>query len=381
MTEPAAPDPDLPDAGPGTCTSCGAPLAPEQDWCLACGTGSPGRIGALPGLRTAGKVGVLTLVLVILAVGASYAALNHGGKTMVIAQAPPPPTTTKTTPATTPKATTPATTTTTDTTTTDTTQAPTVESVPTVPPDDFSDTFPVDTTPAAGRHDAGRHDADRDHHDDDQHARRRRRPTTPPKTTPDKPKSTKIKLPKNAVAVYDPMTRVQSSTPPKFATDNDPSTLFTLNTAPSSDGPQAGMTIDLGSAQKATKIKIETPTPGFGGLVYGAVGPDIPKTLTDPGWKHLRNFSDAGSADGTATITLGKHGAGVDSYRYLMLWITNPPPSRARRARRAAVDRSRGEHDRRPDHAAGDRDHAPTGVAADVDADDTARARGDGQHR
>jgi hypothetical protein len=123
------------------------------------------------------------------------------------------------------------------------------------------------------------------------------------------------------------MTRVQSSTQPKFATDNDPSTLFTLNTAPSSDGPQAGVTIDLGSAQKATRIKIETPTPGFGGLVYGAVGPDIPKTLTDPGWKHLRNFSDAGSADGTATITLGKHGAGVDSYRYLMLWFTNPPPS------------------------------------------------------
>src|SRR5215831_17587101 len=106
MTEPSATDPDAPDTASGTCASCGAQLAPEQDWCLACGTASPARIGELPGLKTAAKVAALTLALVVLAVGASYAALNHGGKTTQIAAVPPapapttpPPATTDTTPA------------------------------------------------------------------------------------------------------------------------------------------------------------------------------------------------------------------------------------------------------------------------------------------
>ncbi len=318
MTEPSAPDPDAPDDGPGTCASCGAPLAPEQDWCLACGTASPSRIGELPGLKTAAKVAALTLVLVGLAVGASYAALSHGGKSIVIASLPAPAPTTPAAPTDTTPATTPPTTKTHET----TSSPPPVESTPTVPPDDSSDDFPADTT------DASTPDTTDTSTPDTTTTTSTPRSTTPTKTTPTttKPKSTKIKLAKNAVSIYDPQTRVVSHTDAVAATDGDPSTLLTINTIPSTDGVQAGFLIDLGAVKHVTRIHLQTPTPGFGAGVYGATGPDIPKTLTDPNWKHLRNGVDVASADGTATLTLGKKGKGV-SYRYLLIWVTNPPPA------------------------------------------------------
>jgi hypothetical protein len=322
MTEPSATDPDAPDTAPGTCTSCGAQLAPEQDWCLVCGTASPSRIGDLPGLRTAAKVAALTLVLVVGAVGASYAALNHGGKSTQIAALPPAPapTTTATpTTATTP-ATTPASTTTSD----DTPASPPVDSTPTVPPDDSIDDFPTDTTDT-GSTDTGSGDTT-------DNSSSTPRATTPTKTTTTKapkPKSTKIRLARNAVSSYDPLVRVQSHTDAAAANDGDPSTLFTINTVASTDGVQSGFLVDLGSAQKVTEMHLQTPTPGFTALIYGAVGPDIPKALTDPAWHHLRNATDVGSADGTAKITLGKDGKGVTKYRYLLLWVTNPPSTPA----------------------------------------------------
>jgi hypothetical protein len=325
MTEPSATDPDAPDTGPGTCSSCGAQLAPEQDWCLACGTASSARIGELPGLRTAAKVAALTLVLVVFAVGASYAALNHGGKSTQIAALPPAPApttttapSTDTTPAATPK----------PTTTTDATPAsPPVDSTPTVPPDDSTADFPTDTTDTGSTGDTSSTGTT----DTSSSTPRSTTPTktTTTKTTTTKPKSEKIKLAKNAVSSYDPLLRVQSHTDATAADDGDPSTLFTINTIASNDGVQSGFLVDLGSAQKVTQIHLQTPTPGFTALVYGAVGPDLPNALTDPNWKHLRNATDIGSADGTAKITLGKSGKGVTKYRYLLLWVTSPPSTPA----------------------------------------------------
>jgi len=321
MTEPSATDPDAPDTGPGTCASCGAQLAPEQDWCLACGTASPARIGELPGLKTAAKVGALTLALLVLAVGASYAALNHGGKSTQIASLPPAPApttpaaTTDTTTATTPP---PTTTTTTD----ETPPSPPVDSTPTVPPDDFS-TLPTDTT------DTSTPDTSTTDTTNTTSSTPRSTPTKTTPTASTKPKSEKIKLAKNAVSSYDPLVRVQTHTDATAANDGDPSTVFTINMIPSTDGVQSGFLVDLGAAKKVTQIHLQTPTPGFTALVYGATGPDVPKAITDPGWKHLRNAIDVGAADGTAKITLGKHGKGVSNYRYLLLWITSPPTTPA----------------------------------------------------
>src|SRR5262249_12730013 len=58
------------------CQTCGAPMAPGQDWCLECGTAAPGRLGRRPGMRTATTVVGLTLALVAGAVTAGYAAIS-----------------------------------------------------------------------------------------------------------------------------------------------------------------------------------------------------------------------------------------------------------------------------------------------------------------
>ena len=58
------------------CETCGAAMLAGQDWCLECGTAAPGRLGARPGWRAAFTVVALTLLLVVGAVLASYAALT-----------------------------------------------------------------------------------------------------------------------------------------------------------------------------------------------------------------------------------------------------------------------------------------------------------------
>src|SRR4029079_2907457 len=72
-----APPQDVkPDPRTRTCKSCGEPLEPGQDWCLACGTAA-GRLGERPGFRSSMTVLGLTALLVAGAVAASYAALRE----------------------------------------------------------------------------------------------------------------------------------------------------------------------------------------------------------------------------------------------------------------------------------------------------------------
>src|SRR3954462_6527739 len=87
---PAADAAQTPDPAPERpCAECGAPLQPDQDWCLECGTAQPDRPGARPGWRTAAAVlattGVraarpATGVLAPGAVAAAYAGLSPDAK-------------------------------------------------------------------------------------------------------------------------------------------------------------------------------------------------------------------------------------------------------------------------------------------------------------
>lgn len=54
------------------CPLCGAPLAPEQDWCLSCGAAARTRLAATPNWRAP----LIALGLaIVLALGALIAAL------------------------------------------------------------------------------------------------------------------------------------------------------------------------------------------------------------------------------------------------------------------------------------------------------------------
>lgn len=66
---PAAPDPAL--TAPVRCPRCGADLAPEQDWCLSCGTAARTVIAATPRWRT--PIVVLAVVVVLFGAAVAWA--------------------------------------------------------------------------------------------------------------------------------------------------------------------------------------------------------------------------------------------------------------------------------------------------------------------
>src|SRR5579862_6414566 len=87
-----------------TCSKCGSPLAPGQDWCLECGAAAPGALGP-PMWRSTGAVFAVLGVLAIGTAAAAVAALNEHTParktvTTLVAHNPTPPAATP--PATTP---------------------------------------------------------------------------------------------------------------------------------------------------------------------------------------------------------------------------------------------------------------------------------------
>ena len=91
----------LPEVPDFACPSCGAGMDAGQDWCLECGTAAPGRLGTRPGWRAALIVTSATMVLVLGAVVAAYAAMTTDATrdtrdgqpngAPIQAQVPPPP--------------------------------------------------------------------------------------------------------------------------------------------------------------------------------------------------------------------------------------------------------------------------------------------------
>ena len=326
---PVATPPEEPAADPGarTCTSCGATMAPGQDWCLACGTAA-GPVGTRPGARSAMTVFGLTALLVAGAVGASYAALREDqtvppsqSAAAQVAQAPP----AATTPP--PAATPPAATTTTPapgTTSTGKSKIPKVQvpsnrsAVPAPKPATTPPAAPRATQPPAAPTPAPTTPATPTPTPPSGGGSQ----TTPGQTTTPKPAApVAIDIAASAASVYDPYRRATAVGVPGKAVDGDGSTSWYLDTAPGSPQVGAGYVVNLGSARGIKSVDVTTPTPGFKVEVYATDEATPPPTITDTRWAHITDKSDVG-ADGKTHIVLG---AGTSKYQTLLLWITKPP--------------------------------------------------------
>ena len=299
--EPAAAPPEPPPVA-RQCATCGAEMAPEQDWCLACGQAAPGRLGGRPGMRAAATVVVLTLVLAGGAVAASYAALQGdsnreaakapGASGAPIAQAPPaaPPAAAPATPPATPP-------------------APPAGAKPKMPkavapPAVSAPPVPVaPSTPPASQS-----------------------PSTPsaPSKQPSKPAAPAgpepIDLGADAVQLYDPYTRATDQGDPVDAYDGDRSTAWNVTTP--SDGKEMalGLVVDLGAKRKLDSLELVTGTPGFRAEIYATDSGKLPPDVLDTRWAHLRDARDV--EKGKTTVSLG---AGSVKYRYVLVWFTTPP--------------------------------------------------------
>jgi len=302
-----------------TCASCGSPMEPDQDWCLNCGTAASGSLGRRPGWRAASTVIGLTLVLVLGAIAASYAAITGGdGKkpapaapaAAAVAQQPP-----ATPPATTPPAaSTPTQSTPTQSTPTTSSKLPKVKTpksnttgvvpiTPTTSTPTTSTPAPTTSTPT--------------------------NTTTSPSTTTDQQPAgpQPIQLAGDAGKAYDPYGKSKASGEAERAIDDDPATSWYVDLK---DPAQVGLgyAIDLGKLQGIREIDLETPTPGFRIEVYATDETELPPDILDTRWSHITNVSDVGTKDaGKQKIVLG---AGTTKYRNLLLWFTKPPTDGAR---------------------------------------------------
>jgi hypothetical protein len=309
-----------------TCASCGAPMEPDQDWCLTCGAAAAGSLGQRTGWRAASTVIALTAVLVLGAVAAGYAAItsDDGKKPAPAAaaaqqaQATPPATTppatstptqstptqstpTQSTPTTTgklPKVTTPKSNTTGSAPITPTTSTPTTST-------------PTTSTPSQSNTNT----------------------TTSPSTTTNDQQSQQpvgpqpIELAGDAGKTYDPYGKAKASGETERAIDDDPQTSWYVDLKdPTLTG--LGFALDLGKLQGIREIDLQTPTPGFRIEVYATDETELPPDILDTRWSHITNVSDVGSKDdGKQKIVLG---AGTTKYRNLLLWFTKPPTDGAR---------------------------------------------------
>lgn len=287
----------------------------DQDWCLNCGTAAAGSLGERPGWRAASTVIALALLLVLGAVGASYAALTGDAQKpappaaaapQTQAQVTPPPATTPpaatTTPpaATTAPATTPKTLPKVKTPTTGAAQGSPVTPTPTPTP---TTSTPTTSTPSAT-------------------ATGTTTPTTGTTTTPADTGPKPIEVNGDAGTIYDPYGRVTASGETTRALDGDTTTSWYVD----SKDPQevaVGYAVDLGKLQGIREIKLQTPTAGFRVEVYATDETKLPPDILDTRWSHIKDVSNVGAKDdGKQRIVLG---AGTTKYRNVLLWFTQPP--------------------------------------------------------
>lgn len=305
------------------CATCGAPMEPDQDWCLACGTARAGRLGGKPGGRTAAIAAGVTLLLVIGALSAGYAALTHdagqdasspaAGDATPIAQAqpdiaPPAPAVGPTpagpsgvTGAIGPIPTTPS--------TSSPTRPPTLPPLPptTSPPATSSPTVTPTTTTTK---------------------------PTPSKTTSTSttttPTLTPITLGADEADLYDPYGRQAGKGDPANSYDDNAKDPWFVTTAADGKPMNVGLLVNLETPHTLKQIRFATDTPGFRVEVYTTDGSAVPDDILDTRWTHVTDRSKVDqNSQGTNKPKDGKEiirlsGNGVRA-RQLLLWFTVAP--------------------------------------------------------
>ncbi len=312
------------------CANCGAALASEQEWCLACGAGAPGSLDRTSGWRGSAAVLIALAVLVAGAAVAGAAALSRGKAapvvmTKTVAQAP-----TTTTPLGTATplgtTTTPGATSTTPGFTTPTTPKVKVPKIPATggvslpkgstkvpalplfnptPKHSGATTQPSTTTPKETGEGTGEEGTG----------------TEAGGSTGSSPKPAPIVLDTNAASTYNPYGYPEANFgEPSLAIDGDSATAWTAQVEPTVAPRMAeGLVVDLKTAHHLELLELRTTTPGTTVEVYGSDGHTLPASITDPAWHQL-------SAPHVLkkTTKLKLHSS-QKAYRYVVVWLTKAP--------------------------------------------------------
>jgi hypothetical protein len=283
-----------------------------QDWCLQCGAGAPGSLGAGAGWRTGGAILAVTALLVIGASVAAYAALTKPKpKPRVVAVAVKPAAVTPTTPV--PGATTgggaPG---------IPTTVAPEAPKIPAPAPtpapkssEPAEPVFPAETKTGTGTKSTSESNGAKEESTQE-------KTESPSGAEPPSP----ILLDTNAASVYNPYAYPASLFgDPSLTIDGEAKTAWTAQVQPEKALHMAeGLLLDLKSSQKLGSAAVTTSTTGATVEIYGANAATLPASITDPAWTRLVGLKVLKKKDTTFKLkTKGK------SFRYVALWLVKAP--------------------------------------------------------
>jgi hypothetical protein len=243
-------------------------MSPGQDWCLQCGAGPAGSLGASSrSWRPGAGILIATAILALAAAGAGYAALSKGnGRTLnvtrtvasTVAPATAPPSAPAVTPTVPKNLGTPT-----------TIKAPLPPAKVKPPKIPLAAATPkptaTTTTPATTTH------------------------TTPASGVTGEKQQPAILLDTNAASTYDPYNYPATNFgDPSLAIDGETATGWTAQVDPAVAPKMAeGVVIDLKSARKLSALELITTTPGMTVQVYGSAGSTLPASITDPAWVKL----------------------------------------------------------------------------------------------
>jgi hypothetical protein len=308
----AASEPEAAAAEQRQCANCGAPLQAGQDWCLNCGTATPGSLdgGGQSWRSLAIVLGVLA-VLIGGAATAAYAALTSqpakGRRIVRVAQTPPATVTPTTPPPTTPPPTTtppPAPKIGTPTTIAPAPAVPAPAKPPKIPLA-ASTPKPASSTPRAAQ---------------------KTTPSTPKKTTPAPAPSSPappaaLLLDTNAASTYNPNGYPASRFgDPSLTIDGDPSTAWSAQVDPATAPRMAeGVAIDLHSAHRLATLGLISSTPGMTVQVYGADTSSLPSSISSSAWVALSGPKTASNRHTQIELK------STTPVRFVTLWITHAP--------------------------------------------------------
>jgi len=294
-------------------------MAQGQDWCLHCGAGAPGSLRSSGGLGPIAAIIGVSVVLVLGAAAAAYAALKGSPHKVVKTVA---------------------------TTSVPTTSVPT-SPVPTIPSSGESSTstsppkIPL-STPTPESQSGSNEEANNALFPPEKTKSSKSKTTPSSKTKGEKSKTPAegngsetqpnsgeeqqkaIELDTNAASTYNPYGYPESSFgDPSMAIDGDPTTTWTAEVQPASAPLMAvGLLIDLKSSQSVAQLGLEGSTVGMSVQVYGARGTEPPPSITKPAWIQLHSSQVTKKSKVKIKLHEPKK-----AFRYILLWITKAPAS------------------------------------------------------
>ncbi len=301
------------------CKQCGAQMQEGQDWCLQCGAGAPGSLGAGgAGWRTGAAVLAITALLVAGASVAAYAALTKPKpkrrpvavaikSTTPLASTPVPSTGSPTTPGI-PTTTTPPPPISTQTPTPSSTGKGSESSEPIFPTETPTETKTGSSTGTSTETSTGQPEGGKE------------KSETQAGAEPPSP----ILLDTNAASVYNPYGYPTSLFgDPSLTIDGEGKTAWTAQVQPEKAPNMAeGLLLDLKSPQKLGSAAVKSTTIGATVEIYGANGTAPATSITDPSWVRLVGLKKLKKKHTTFKLkTKGK------PYRFVVLWLVKGPPS------------------------------------------------------